>query len=283
MNGLKRKSLDEPAKQKKKKKELSLLDQYELETSKANKLRDELNLIKNAYKIVTCTNDAIDYMRSLFKEETFNNLPPIIYLNQVYSLFKNRTEVDRDIESMRLKNEIRLFKADSKEFLSEDLFICYTRDLKSYVQNLADPTGSNRAENEQRFQHLKDKFVNRILNETFEITISREKLMKTFGIFESDLTSLVQMGLFAIKDSNDLWFSVPNIGKFRRSSVEARRKIVNLIRNKRYKEISVEELIKRNHKDLNDIGLPYLYFDLVGSDIVKKVDSPLDAVIIQLI
>jgi hypothetical protein len=107
--------------------------------------------------------------------------------------------------------------------------------------------------------------------------------MKSFSLSEADLTALIQMGLFATKDAKDLWFTIPHIGKFRRNTLDARRKVIALLRKKRYREISVEELLKRNIKDLNEIGVPYLCFDLIGSEIVRKLDSPLDTVIIQLI
>lgn len=58
---------------------------------------------------------------------------------------------------------------------------------------------------------------------------------------------------------------------------------MNLIRKKKYHEMNVEELFKRNIKSLSQLGIPYLVLDLIGSSLVKRVDSPLEAFIIQLI
>lgn len=258
----------------------NILEQHEANQAKRLELQTQLNKLKapfNGEIKFPQVRDALEYIKDLFPSKHFADLPPIIYLNQLYSLVRNRTECDREIELLRSNNQIRLFKSDSKEFQGDDVFICFTDDLKRYLETVILPAVSGSSE-----QSIKN-YLNKILTQTNEIFIKKSELKNKFRLTETDVTTLVQLGLFAIKDANDLWFSIPSVGKFRRVSLESRRLVTNLMNRKKYHEMNVEELVKRNIKNLSQLGIPYLVLDLIGSSLVKRVDSPLDAFIIQLI
>jgi hypothetical protein len=46
------------------------------------------------------------------------------------------------------------------------------------------------------------------------------------------------------------------------------------MRKKKFNEIFIEELHKRNIKIMNQIGIMYLICDLIGKEKVCRVDSP---------
>ncbi len=210
------------------------------------------------------TSDAISYLKTRFNPlNQFNNLPAIIFQHQVYSMIQNRTQADREIEKLRDLNEIRAFKYDD-----EDVAICFSTELKFFISKQI---------HENKL--LIDRFVEKILFETKELSINRHDLKNKYNLTEEEVTLIIRSGLLTIKDAQTWWFAIPLIGNFRRQLVEARRSVVNLLRKKKFKEIGVEELYKRSSKKISQIGVVYLICDLIGREVIRRIDSPMGFVV----
>jgi hypothetical protein len=64
--------------------------------------------------------------------------------------------------------------------------------------------------------------------------------------------------------------------------IEARKAIINILKKKKFNELPIEELYRRNNKKVCQIGIMFLVADLLGTESVRKVDSPM-GFIIQLL
>lgn len=53
---------------------------------------------------------------------------------------------------------------------------------------------------------------------------------------------LVHIGMITIRDAHTFWFSIPNMGTFIRQVTEGRKKILQILKRKRYKEIMLPAL-----------------------------------------
>jgi serine/threonine-protein kinase 19 len=213
---------------------------------------------------ITNTSDALSFLKSKFDPRShFNNLPAIIFQHQVYSIVSNRTQVDRDIEKLRDLNEIRAFKYDN-----EEIALCYANDLKLFISIHIHESKA-----------LVERFQEKILFDTKELSISRHDLKNKYNLTEDEVTCLIRSGLLTIKDAQSWWFAIPLIGNFRRDLVEARRSVVNVIRKKKFKEVGVDELYKRSSKKISQIGVIYLICDLIGREVIRRVDSPMGFVV----
>ena len=214
---------------------------------------------------------ALEFLKSVFPKNLFENLPEIIHLHQLYTLFKNRTQVDLEIDSLRTECKILLFHFESSN--DKEILICFTDKFKEYVQNEVKENCKNKA--------LIDKFLDRILAEN-RLNIDSEVLIQDYRLTDNDISSLVQAGLLSIKDSSSFWFSIPNLGKFRRILTSTRKSLIDLLRRQKYKEINLKLffdslLIKKhkNFKTINRLGVIYASCDLIGNDSIRIVKSPI--------
>lgn len=218
---------------------------------------------------------ALEFFKSIFPSKMFEDLPQIIHLHQLYSLFKNRTQVDRDIDSLRTESKIILFHFESNN--QKEILICFTEDFNEYIKNQVKEKCTNKA--------LIAKFLDKILLHN-HLTIDQHTLTDEYGLSDSDITVLVQVGLLGIKDPSHFWFSIPNLGKFRRILVETRKSLLDLLRRQKYKEINLRLFFNnlliqkhRNFKTVNRLGAIYVLCDLIGNDLIRKIDSPMGVVI----
>lgn len=179
-----------------------LLDGEEL----SKRIKFDLEEMSSATDDVT---EAFQYLKGIFSE-SFEPLPSIIFHHQLYSLVKNRTQVDREIEMLKAKNQIHVFKSESnKTYNEDDISICFTDEFNSYVQKvIIDVESINKLTNNYDTARLKNlilKFLNEILKEVKELSVSQSDLKTKFKLNESEITVLIQTGLLTIKDMTSYW------------------------------------------------------------------------------
>lgn len=221
---------------------------------------------RNDLKSVVDTKTAIDYLLKFFPKQGLS-LPPVIYVHQIYSLIKNRTKVDLDLDELRQSNEIKLFKFDCR---SEDTILCKSDIFIDYIEKLYLAQNDGKKDN----LIIIRKFVDTFLRKSTELYINKRDLV-SYKFSDSNISVLIQHGLLNIKDSSSWWFSIPNIGSFRRITLDARQIIDSIIRKKRYNELNVDELRARNINKLKIFGLFFHCYDLIGKDAVIRIDSPM--------
>jgi serine/threonine-protein kinase 19 len=214
---------------------------------------------------------ALDYFKSIFPSQLDSDLPEIVHLSQIYALVKSKTQVDRDIENLRAQKVIILFNFDSNN--QTETLICFYQEYKRYVCQRT-PTAA---------KNLVDLYLNSIIsNEANQLSINKQILLSRYKLEESHISSLVHIGLLAIKEPGIFWFSIPGIGKFRLQLQDSRRSLLDILRRQKYKEMNIKLffdflLINKNKKfkSVNRIGADYVLCDLIGSDLIHTFDSPL--------
>lgn len=259
------------------------MDKILEETEKAEKFANAIKSDLNTLNSINDIKGALTYFKSIFLRSHYK-LPPIIYQHQIYSLVKNRTSVDREIEYLKNSNKIRLFRCDSN---TDDIAIVYISDFKQHLdehlfefekENIKQIVTNSKI-TESEYKKFINKFYDEILNEVKDQSISQCDLKKIYHLSEKEITILVQTGLLTIKDPSSWWFAIPFVGNFRRDLIECRRNIVNVLRKKKFNEITIEELYKRSSKKISKIGVLYIVTDLLGSEVVRKIDSPMGFVV----
>jgi serine/threonine-protein kinase 19 len=179
-------------------------------------------------------NTAFMYLKKIFPRNSFPDLPVLIYVNQLYSLIKNKTYVDRNLEILKKENKIILFTCDSGNFEKPDVCICEKSEFNDYVKKLSKQRQEILTNTQKdRFDFLIDFFINKILNEVLTLSISSKILKNYYELNDKDLTCLVQFGLLVIKDSDHFWVSVPGVAQFRQDLINARLYFRSLIRKKK--------------------------------------------------
>ena len=265
-----------------------------VEESHKNDQRIFIQLLKRTSAELESEHDnlvlyAFEYFREKFPSNKLDTaLPKIVLLSQIYSLVKNKTSADRSLEELRLNKTLITFKSDNESAhmlnsgsTKSDIYLVYLDEFKSYVRGQIKPS----AKSDESW--LVDLYLEKILPESIGLTsVAKLTLINKYKLTEKDLTGLISLGLFTIKDVGELWLAIPCVGQFRRLLVECRRKSLNMLRKQKYNELNVNVLFEklvvdknRNFKQLKQIGPIYLIGDLIGKEIVRKVISPMGIVI----
>lgn len=206
------------------------------------------------------------YFRSQFSYEKFNHrLPPIFLKHQIYSIIRNRTIADRQVNDMRDSGEIRVFQIGANV---TDLSIIFTEDFKSHVER----TTLHECTNKQ-FRYTINKFFDSIMKDFHDVSISKENLVDQFGFKDPEITNLVKASLLTVRDVGTWWLSFPNAGMFVKSFVGGRKYILGMIRKTKHKEILQKHLEKKNWPVTARLGMPYHIHDVIGADLVKCIPT----------
>lgn len=201
---------------------------------------------------------ALLHISSLFPVDRFQNrLPPIIMRHQIYALVKCRTEVDKCLNEMRKKGEIRLFKLGQND---DEVAVVYMKDYKEHVERCC--TSNTTV----------GTFLN-IVAQCPDISFSRNVLLNVYGMKEENISELIQQGVMTARDVGCYWLSIPNVGEFVKTFLYGRRATLQYIRRTKYKELLQSELEKRKLPRKAQLSILYHIYDIIGSDSVMCVDT----------
>lgn len=204
----KRKSSESDTSNKKKSKyDLDKYDKLAEDEDLSNRIKSDLNKMNSVKP--DDVQAALNYLKIIFTK-SFDPLPIVMFHHQLYSLIKNKTKCDREIEILKTKNVIHVFKSESNKANEEDLSICFAEDFNSYInqvlidgiENVQKLTNNY---NQDKLKSLINKFIHEILKEVKELSISQTDLKLKFKLTESEITALVQTGLLNIKDMSSYW------------------------------------------------------------------------------
>ncbi|XP_023227832.1 serine/threonine-protein kinase 19-like [Centruroides sculpturatus] len=202
--------------------------------------------------------ECLQMLKSLFPIEKFDNkLPPIIMKHQIYTLMKNRTEVDKELDSLLNEGEIRIFKLGRN---NDEFAIVFMKDYEDHLNRLC------------KNNEIIVRFLNKVIKEYPDISYSRKTLIK-YGFKEEDISELVQTGVLIIRDAGCWWLDIPGSGEFIKSHTSGRKAILRSIQQTKYKEILQSELEQRKLTKAAKLGMEYHIYDIIGADMVKCIDT----------
>lgn len=208
------------------------------------------------------TKAALAYLRTLFNVHHFEGrVPPIILKHQLYSVIQNKTQADREVDQLRDKKEIKLFRfgRDVDEFC-----IVFSDDYLLHVRKQADQQG---------ISALINRFLPEIVEKFNDITFTRQTLCGAHGFSDRDITQLVHAGLLTVRDVGSWWLSIPGAGIFMKSFTKGRQSLLRMIRKSRYREILQKELEARKLQSVKKLGMMYHIHDVIGAQLVTKIKT----------
>jgi len=205
------------------------------------------------------TESALILLRSYFPVEKFaERLPAIILKHQLYSLIKNKTLVDKELNDLRLNGSIRFFHLGAE---ADDICIVFNEDFKIHTDKIA-------IENA-----VVAKFLVTLLNNYSDLSISKEALLKDYISKEEDITELMKVGLLTVRDIGSWWHSIPRAGEFMKSYIRGRKAIILMIKKSKYSEILQKELETRKLPKVAKLGILYHIHDITGAELVTCITT----------
>lgn len=215
---------------------------------------------------------AIEYIRNIFPKR--DRFPPIIFKHQLYTLLENRTDVDRQVNSLHEKGRIKVFQLDHHH---DEVMIILMSDFIDYVHRyhkIPDRKGGNsKQKKNSNDQEVVSRFLVEIVSTVSQLSVTQDTLINEHGFKDEDITKLVKGGLLTVRDVGSWWFSVPGAGQFMKMFQKGRQTTLRMIRSTKYKEILLSEIKSRKSPPTMKLGLLYHIHDLVGSDLINCISS----------
>jgi len=168
-----------------------------------------------------------------------NGMPPILLKTQIYSYVTNRTEVDRELNQLKINGKILLFKVINQ---SDEYAILFMDDYLKVLEK-----AKAKYDNENNFPEFFECFLT-IVKQSTDILIETSKLNELLGeTGAKNLPLLVRSGLLFRRDKSSFWFGIPGSGRIFSDLADARAEICSIIKRKtRFSEISEQELLKKD-------------------------------------
>ena len=205
---------------------------------------------------------ALTYLLSLFPGEMFaNRLPAIAVKHQLYSIVKDRTLVDRELNLLRDRGIIRFFKLDSG---SDEFAVVNDKDFMEII------TMNLKARGHEDNLGV-SKFVSKVLPTIKDVSIEKVKILGTFSLSDEVITILMNLGILNLRDEKSLWISIPYSSLFMKSLIGGRKAVLSIINKTKYKEIAKNDLEQKDIKLHSKLGIKYHIYDIIGGDMVSEV------------
>ncbi|KAK3705180.1 hypothetical protein QZH41_013979, partial [Actinostola sp. cb2023] len=217
-------------------------------------LRDLVDHIANDTKA------ALLYIKSLYStKDLLDRIPHIILKHQLYSIVKDKTIVDRELNDLWEQNEVRLFKLFSG---SDEFAVVLTGDYERHIR-------SKMTENTSK---ITEKFLTDILPNCIDVSFSKTELIDKHKLTEDEITYFIKIGVLAVRDVGTWWLSIPGVGVFMKNFTKGRKALIRMLKNRKYKEILLKELETRSLANQSKLGILYHIHDIIGAEIVKRYE-----------
>uniref|UniRef100_UPI00398F50A6 inactive serine/threonine-protein kinase 19-like isoform X3 n=1 Tax=Pristiophorus japonicus TaxID=55135 RepID=UPI00398F50A6 len=181
--------------------------------------------------------------------------------HQLYSIVKDKTTVDRQLNEMKDLGDVRIFQFG----FDTDVFgVVFSEDYKSKV--LAATATRESALTVQRF-------LETVLTSCTDIGFNEDKMLKEFSFHDQEITQLVNAGLLTVRDVGSWWLAIPGAGRFVKYFVKGRKAVLGMIRKAKYNEVLQSDLETRKVTSAVKLGIQYHVHDIVGAELVKCIPT----------
>ncbi|MED6121240.1 hypothetical protein PIB30_028068 [Stylosanthes scabra] len=215
---------------------------------------------------------ALQIMRAQFPHIDKVSIQPFILKSQLYSSVKDRTQVDRELESLRRDKVLRLFKLNTGQ---DDHAIMF---LDDYVKQIDQVFKRMEGKKEVEFEVF-GWFKNYVLDSKLETGIEHEELCSLLSlggkVKDSHISILINAGVIIrqLIDPNMYWFAIPNIGTILKGLAQGRNELISLLSRRRYKEMMLATLEKKRLR-MSPLDMRFHLRDLIGSGHLRTDHTP---------
>ncbi|KAF6992764.1 hypothetical protein CFC21_009727 [Triticum aestivum] len=214
---------------------------------------------------------ALQLMRTQFPKLEKVVTQPFILQSQLYSSVKDRTQVDRDLESLKKDRVLRVFKLNTGQ---DDHAIMFMDD---YLKQMESAVRRSKGKN-QDCSEVFEWFEKYVLPSKLDVSIDHLELCSLLShggdARDKHITLLMNAGLLTrqLIDPNMYWFSIPSIGPILKGLTQGRKEVLSLLNRRKYKEMLLSSLEKTRLR-LSPLDVRFHLRDLIGSGQIKTVQT----------
>ncbi|KAM3910794.1 inactive serine/threonine-protein kinase 19 [Leptodactylus fuscus] len=239
-------------------------DPFKVKKPKEENLHSGVNVYPSPYPDFTENlQEGLSYLWALFPRKLFNDsLPPMFLRHQLYSLSRDRTAVDRLLNTLQQKGELCLVQPG----FDPDTFLVVRKEdfLGATVRSIEGSSGAP----------VVRRFLDSSLFTPSQISYNREEMMERHRFSDAEITQLVRAGVLTVRDAGSWWLSIPGTGKFSKHFIKGRKALVSQISRSRYKEVLLTDLSTRKPPPAVRLGMEYHIHDIIGAGLVDCVPTP---------
>ncbi|KAK4573122.1 hypothetical protein RGQ29_031191 [Quercus rubra] len=212
---------------------------------------------------------ALRMMRAQFPRIDKVSIQPFILRSQLYSSVKDRTQVDRELESLRREKVVRIFKLNTGQ---DDHAIMFLDDYLNQMENVV-----KRLEEKEGDQVFK-WFRTHVIDSKLEPSIEHQELYTLLSlggmVKDGHISLLINAGLLTrqLIDPNMYWFAIPNIGSVLKGLSQGRKEVLSFLNRRRYKEMMLASMEKKCLR-FSPLDMRFHLRDLIGSGHLKTVQT----------
>ncbi|ORZ24214.1 serine-threonine protein kinase 19-domain-containing protein [Absidia repens] len=205
-------------------------------------------------------------------------LPPVCFIHQIYSILRDNTAVDREIQYAIKLGSWRKFHIlgtldDEYALMDTKDYLQMVTDAKQeFLQDIS--SGINKEDNDIDTD-LFDRFKRLLLNEQyFDTSVARQTLLSSSPTSSSskkdcftdkELTLLCKYGLLLPHMKKDsYWFAIRRQGIFMSSYIKGRKELLRILKKRSTKDI-MEKLLKAKKLRQTVFSYEFILHDLIGS------------------
>ncbi|KAK9057386.1 hypothetical protein SSX86_022221 [Deinandra increscens subsp. villosa] len=220
---------------------------------------------------------ALRMMRAQFPHIDKVTVEPFILQSQLYSSVKDRTQVDRELESLRREKVLRVFKLNTGQ---DDHALMFMEDYLNQMKRAVKSMETKK----QGVCVVFEWFEVHVIHSKPEPSIGHHELCSLLSIGgkvkDEDISLLINAGLLTrqLIDSDMYWFAIPNIGSVLKGITQGRKELLSLLNRKKYKEMMLA-LLEKKRLRLSPLDIRFHLRDLLGSGHLKTIQTPSGLVI----
>ncbi|XP_041830892.1 serine/threonine-protein kinase 19-like [Melanotaenia boesemani] len=204
----------------------------------------------------------LEYLMTLFPRKLFNDtLPQIVLKHQLYSIHKDKTLVDKEVNKLREHGELLMFQLG---FDAEAFGLVFALDYKTKV--LAGQEG-------KVTQATVEKFLEKVVSSSTDLSFSKDKMLREFLFTDSEITQLVKSGVLTVRDAGSWWLSIPNSGKFTKYFIQGRKAVLGMVKKSKYSEVLKADIEERRTTSQVKFHMKYHIHDIVGAELVESIPT----------
>ncbi|XP_052185155.1 uncharacterized protein LOC127796798 isoform X1 [Diospyros lotus] len=215
---------------------------------------------------------ALRIMRAQFPRIDKVSIQPFILRSQLYSSIKDRTQVDRELETFRREKVLRIFKLNTGQ---DDHAIMFMDDYLNQAENIIKRVEAKKQDVLAVFEWFKVH----VIPFKLDPSIGHEELCSLLSsggnVKDQDISLLINAGLLTrqLIDPNMYWFAIPNIGSVLKGLSQGRKELLSFLNRRKYKEMMLSALEKKRLR-LSPLDMRFHLRDLIGSGHLKTFQTP---------
>ncbi|XP_062148065.1 uncharacterized protein LOC133856999 isoform X2 [Alnus glutinosa] len=188
---------------------------------------------------------ALRIMRAQFPRIQKVSIQPFVLRSQLYSSVEDRTQVDRDLESLRREKIVRIFKLNTGQ---DDHAIMFLDDYLNQIEHVVKRLEEKKQGDLEVFKWFRTHVIDSKLEPSIEHQELHTLLSLGGKVMDGHISLLINAGLLG------------------------RKEVLSLLNRRRYKEMMLASMEKKRLR-LSPLDMRFHLRDLIGSGHLKTVQT----------